>query len=85
MVLAPWLFATMGVTVKMASALCGTGEIVFYRGLSGVCALMLWFYSIGQLPLATAVTQNYMSSVWLALFLLRQRSTPASDGPPTES
>ncbi len=42
----------------------------FWRSLTGVCALCLWFYSIGQLPLATAVTLNYMSSVWMALFLI---------------
>ncbi|MDM4767232.1 DMT family transporter [Pelomonas sp. SE-A7] len=42
----------------------------FWRSLSGVCALSLWFYSIGQLPLATAMTLNYMSSVWMALFLI---------------
>lgn len=40
------------------------------RGLSGVLALTLWFYCIGQLPLATAVTLNYMSSVWMAVYLL---------------
>lgn len=40
------------------------------RGLSGVLALSLWFYCIGHLPLATAVTLNYMSSVWIAVFLL---------------
>jgi len=42
----------------------------FWRSASGVSALMLWFYAIGSLPLATAVTLNYMSSVWMALFLL---------------
>lgn len=42
----------------------------FWRSLSGVLALSLWFYSIGGLPLATAMTLNYMSSVWMALFLL---------------
>jgi S-adenosylmethionine uptake transporter len=35
-----------------------------------VCALVLWFYAIGQLPLATAITLNYMSSIWMALFLI---------------
>lgn len=40
------------------------------RSASGVSALMLWFYAIGQLPLATAVTLNYMSSVWMAVFIL---------------
>jgi drug/metabolite transporter (DMT)-like permease len=42
----------------------------FWRSLSGVMALSLWFYSFRGLPLATAVTLNYMSSVWMALFLI---------------
>lgn len=42
----------------------------FWRSVSGVLALSLWFYAIGGLPLATAMTLNYMSSVWMALFLL---------------
>ena len=42
----------------------------FWRSLSGVISLCLWFYAIGNLPLATAMTLNYMSSVWMALFLL---------------
>lgn len=42
----------------------------FQRGLAGVVALSMWFYTIGQLPLSTAVTLNYMSSVWMAVFLL---------------
>ena len=100
MVLASLLFATMGVCIKLASAHYASGEIVFYRsltgavlmfawtrwrgiglatavpamhfwrGLSGVIALSLWFYAIGKLPLATAMTLNYMSSVWMALFLI---------------
>ncbi|MEY4561925.1 MAG: hypothetical protein RLZZ618_1202 [Pseudomonadota bacterium] len=100
MVVASFLFATMGVCVKLASVHYPTAEIVFYRGgvgavmmgvltfwrggslrttvpgahfwraLSGVTALSLWFYSIGHLPIATAMTLNYMSSVWMALFLL---------------
>lgn len=100
MVLASFLFSTMGVCVKLASAHYASGEIVFYRGLtgslmmlafarwqggtvatkvagmhfwrsvSGVLSLMAWFYAIGNLPLATAMTLNYMSSVWMALFLI---------------
>lgn len=100
MVIASFLFATMGVCVKLASAQYTSGELVFYRSvmgalllvgyarwqvvslatrlpgmhfwrsLSGVISLMLWFYSIGKLPLATAMTLNYMSSVWMALFLI---------------
>jgi S-adenosylmethionine uptake transporter len=42
----------------------------FWRSTSGVIALMLWFTAIGGLPLATAMTLNYMSSVWMALFLI---------------
>jgi drug/metabolite transporter (DMT)-like permease len=97
---ASFLFATMGVCVKLASAEYSAGEIVFYRSvtgavlmlglarwqhgtvatrvpamhfwrcLTGVTALVLWFYAIANLPLATAMTLNYMSSVWMALFLL---------------
>ena len=40
------------------------------RSLTGVTALCLWFYAIGGLPLATAMTLNYTSSLWIALFLL---------------
>jgi S-adenosylmethionine uptake transporter len=40
------------------------------RSASGVAAMGLWFYSIGGLPLATATALNYMSSVWMAAFLL---------------
>jgi S-adenosylmethionine uptake transporter len=95
-----FLFATMGVCVKLASADYPPGELVFYRSLTGallmlavarwqrgtvltrvpamhfwrciagVISLCLWFYSIGGLPLATAMTLNYMSSVWMALFLI---------------
>ena len=100
MVLASFLFATMGVCVKVASSDYGPGEIMFYRGvtgavliawlarsrgvslrttvpathfwrsLSGVIAMFLWFYALGNLPVATAMTLNYMSSVWMALFLI---------------
>ena len=99
-VCASFLFATMGVCVKLAAAEYPTGEIVFYRSLTGavlmlalarwqrgtvatrvpamhfwrsaagVVSLVLWFYAIGNLPLATAMTLNYMSSVWMALFLI---------------
>jgi drug/metabolite transporter (DMT)-like permease len=42
----------------------------FWRSLTGVISLVLWFYAIAHLPLATAITLNYMSSVWMALFLI---------------
>lgn len=41
-----------------------------WRSVVGVTALTAWFYAIAVLPLATAMTLNYMSSVWIAAFLL---------------
>lgn len=41
-----------------------------WRSFVGVVSLGTWFYAITQLPLATAVTLNYMSSVWIAAFLV---------------
>ena len=100
MITASFLFAVMGVCVKLASVHHGAGEIVLYRSLvglvlmtavlrwrgiawrssvpamhfwrsiTGATALCLWFYAIANLPLATAMTLNYMSSVWIALFLI---------------
>ena len=37
-----------------------------WRGLSGTIAMMLFFYCIAVLPLATAVTLNYTSSLFLS-------------------
>lgn len=42
----------------------------FWRSATGVASLALWFHSIAGLPLGTAMALNYMSSVWMALFLL---------------
>lgn len=100
MVLAAWLFATMGVCIKFASTHFTSLEVVFFRGLIGLVfmigvmrwrkvpfatpvpmmhvwrsivgttALSTWFYAIAALPLATAMTLNYMSSVWIAAFLV---------------
>ena len=96
MLLASFIFAIMGVCVKLASASCSTSEIVMvrgligmtllatlmhlkgqtlrtalpwhhaWRGLVGTTALWLWFFSIGRLPLATAMTLNYMAPIWIA-------------------
>lgn len=41
-----------------------------WRSLVGVLSLGAWFYAIAWLPLATAMTLNYMSSVWVAAFLV---------------
>ena len=96
MLFASFVFAIMGVCVKLASANSSTSEIVMCRGLVGmlliagfarwqqvslrtalpwhhawrgfvgVTALWLWFFAIGQLPLATAMTLNYMAPIWIA-------------------
>jgi drug/metabolite transporter (DMT)-like permease len=42
----------------------------FWRSLSGVGALGLWFYAIAELPLATAFTLNYMAPIWMVVFLI---------------
>ena len=36
-----------------------------WRGLSGFAALVLFFYALGRLPLATAVTLNYTAPLFL--------------------
>ena len=99
MLFASFVFAVMGVCVKLASDYYSISEIVMYRGLVGmvflaglskvrgdslrtplpwhhlrrgvvgVTALWLWFYSMSVLPLATAMTLNYMSPIWMAAML----------------
>jgi drug/metabolite transporter (DMT)-like permease len=39
------------------------------RGLVGFVSLVLFFYAIAHLPLATAITLNYTSPLFLALFM----------------
>ena len=41
-----------------------------WRGLSGTVAMMLFFYCITVLPLATAITLNYTSSLFLTALTL---------------
>ncbi|HPT49048.1 MAG TPA: DMT family transporter [Accumulibacter sp.] len=99
MVLASFLFACMGVCVKLAAATHSAIEIVAYRsilsltlmlalvrwrgvslrtphwrwqisrGAVGFLALFTFFWAITHLPLATAVTLNYTSAIFLAIFL----------------
>lgn len=38
----------------------------FWRGLAGFAALVLFFFALGRLPLATAVTLNYTAPLFLA-------------------
>jgi len=99
MVVAGFLFALMGVFVKLGAKHFSAAELVFYRSLvglvviyaivrhqklnlatphlrmhlwrslSGFFALMLFFYAISALPLASAITLNYTSPLFLALLL----------------
>ena len=99
MIAASFLFACMGVCVKLASATHSAVEITFWRsflslvlmfglvrlrgvplktahwrwqitrGVVGFSALFSYFYAITLLPLATAVTLNYTSAIFLALYL----------------
>ncbi|HEY8358991.1 MAG TPA: DMT family transporter [Ramlibacter sp.] len=41
-----------------------------WRSLVGVMSLGAWFYALAWMPLATAMTLNYMSSVWVAAFIV---------------
>ena len=41
-----------------------------WRTVIGVLSLASWFYAIAHLPLATAMTLNYMSGVWVATFIV---------------
>ncbi|MFZ2267204.1 MAG: DMT family transporter [Azonexus sp.] len=99
MIAASFLFACMGVCVKLAAATHSAVEITFFRsfislilmfalvrlhgvslktahwrwqvtrGTVGFIALFAYFYAITLLPLATAVTLNYTSAIFLALYL----------------
>lgn len=41
-----------------------------WRSVVGVVSLGAWFYAIAGLPLATAMTLNYTSSLWIGAFLV---------------
>ena len=99
MLFASFMFAAMGVCVKLASDTFSTSELVvcrgiigivtlytmiriqggafrttmpyahLWRGVVGVVSLWLWFYAIARLPLATAMTLNYMAPIWIAVYL----------------
>lgn len=100
MLIASLLFASMGVCVKLGSAIFSPAELVFWRGFiallliygyilgtgrslvtrhwrvhltrsgAGLIALASYFYSITQIPLATAATLGYTAPLFLALLLV---------------
>lgn len=105
MLVAGFMFACMGVLVKLAAAFFSNTELVFYRslvgvittflvmraygmplvtehwkshcwrGLSGLGGVLLFFYCILQLPLATAISLNNtwpLFLAFLAMILLKE-------------
>ena len=40
-----------------------------WRSAVGVTSLWLWFFAIGRMPLATAMTLNYMAPIWIAAWM----------------
>lgn len=106
---AAFLFATMGVCVKLALRTHSVWEVVFYRNLigmaillpllmrgqtlrtglhtphwrqhlirnfSGTLSVVLWFSSMAYLPLSTAMTLNYTSSLFIAGIVFISAPTP---------
>ena len=55
-----------------------------WRSVVGVVALSAWFYALAKLPLATAMTLNYMSSVWIAAFLVGGAMVMSRSGQPSQ-
>ena len=41
-----------------------------WRSLIGGISLTAWFYAIAHIPLATAMTLNYMSGIWVSAFIV---------------
>lgn len=98
MLVAAFMFACMGVLVKLGAAHFSSTELVFYRslfgvwmtylviryyrlsvrtpywrmhcwrGITGLVSLLMFFYCLTQLPLATAVSLNYTWPLFVALF-----------------
>jgi S-adenosylmethionine uptake transporter len=64
------LFTVLMTRFNGASLRTSVPSMHFWRGATGVLSLTLWFYAISGMPIATAMTLNYMSSVWMALFLV---------------
>jgi S-adenosylmethionine uptake transporter len=62
----------MAVIVRARGATLRTSVPMMHlwRSAVGVLSMSAWFYSIAHLPLATAMTLNYMSGVWVAAFIV---------------
>ena len=60
-----WICRMQGITLRTPIPL-----LHVCRSVVGVTSLAAWFYALGHLPLSTAMTLNYMSGVWVAVFLV---------------
>jgi S-adenosylmethionine uptake transporter len=62
----------MGIVVRARGSTLRTPVPMMHvwRSAIGVLSLTSWFYAIAHLPLATAMTLNYMSGVWVAAFIV---------------
>ena len=64
------VFMTVLMRLRGVSLATPVPAMHLWRSAVGTTALTTWFFSIAALPLATAMTLNYMSSVWIAAFLV---------------
>ncbi len=55
----------MGVSLKTSVPL-----MHLWRTIVGAASLCSWFYALAHLQISTAITLNYMSSIWLTSFVL---------------
>ena len=73
------IWAVIGISHRRVLAPLATlhFEAHFWRGLAGFAALVLFFFALARLPLATAVTLNYTAPLFLAglsAWWLRERA-----------
>ena len=61
-----WTVIAIGHRHVLAPLVTPHFEAHFWRGLAGFAALVLFFYALARLPLATAVTLNYTAPLFLA-------------------
>ena len=64
------VFMAIVVRARGASLRTPVPMMHLWRSMVGVFSLSAWFYAIAHLPLATAMTLNYMSGVWVAAFIV---------------
>ncbi len=64
------IFIAMVMRSRRISLVTPVPMMHLWRNLTGVLAMTCWFYAIAHLPLATAMTLNYMSGVWVAAFVI---------------